>query len=92
MGFTVEPDELRTAAKATAAAAGELRPAEAFARNAEAAASEIHYQPAAGMAEAVAQKAGASLALMAAVLDGLTTGLGTAADAYRRTDRLQGPR
>lgn len=92
MGFTVEPDELLAAAKATAAAAGELRPAQAYARNAEASASEIHYQPAAGLAEAVAQKAGASMAMMAAVLDGLTTGLGNAADFYRRTDTLGGPR
>jgi hypothetical protein len=92
MGFHVDPDALRAAGKGTAAAAGDLRPAKATSRNAEAAASEIHYQPAAGMAEAVAQKAGASLALMAAVLDGLTTGLGNAADAYVRTDRLKGPR
>ena len=88
MGFTVQPDNLEAAAKEAASAAGELGGAEPAARQAEAHASEIHYQPAAGMAEAVAQKAGASLGLMKAVLDGLNTGLGNAADAYRRTDRL----
>lgn len=91
MGFTVEPESLKAAAKNAATAAGELGASEALARSAESAASEIHYQPAAGMAEAVAQKAGASMKLMHAVLDGLSTGLTNAADAYVRTDRL-GPR
>ena len=89
MGFTVEPDALQASAKEIASAAGALGGAEPAARAAEGHASEIHYQPAAGMAEAVAQKAGANLSLMQAVLDGLTTGLGNAADAYRRTDRLR---
>lgn len=93
MGFTVEPDRLLVAAKEIATAAGELGGSEPAARRAEAHASEIHYQPAAGMAEAVAQKAGANLELMKAVLDGLNTGLGNAAAAYKRTDRLgHGPR
>lgn len=91
MGFTVEPDQLIAAAKEMATAAGELGGAEPAARQAEAHASEIHYQPAAGMAEAVAQKAAASMTLMKAALDGLGAGLGNGADAYRRTDRL-GPR
>lgn len=93
MGFTVEPDQLAAAAKEAAAAAGELGGAQPAARRAEAHASEIHYQPAAGMAEAVAQKAAAGMSLMKAALDGLSTGLTDAADAYRRTDRLgDGPR
>ena len=92
VSFTVDPEALRAAAKAVSTAAGELGAAEALARSADSAASEIHYQPAAGMAEAVAQKAAASMTLMNAVLDGLSTGLTNAADAYVRTDKLQGPR
>ena len=35
----------------------------------------------------------AGMTVMKAALDGLTTGLGNAADAYRRTDRMgHGPR
>ena len=93
MGFTVDPDLLLAAAKETRTAAGELAGAQAAARKAEEHASAVHYQPAAGMAEAVAQKAAASLSLMHAALTGLGTGLATAADAYQRTDTLGvGPR
>ena len=93
MGSTVQPDQLLAAAKEVARAAGDLGGAEPAARQAEGRASEIHYQPAAGMAEAVAQKAEAGMTLMKAALDGLTTGLGNAADAYLKTDRLgHGPR
>jgi Excreted virulence factor EspC, type VII ESX diderm len=91
--FAVQPSELWGAGTVFATAAGELGSAQPAARKAEAHASEIHYQAAAGTLEAVAQKAGASLTLVRAMLNGLDTGLGNAADAYQRSDRLgRGPR
>ena len=92
MGFTVEPAALLATGKVLTTAAHDLDGAEPTVRKAEAHASEIHFQQAAGMAEAVAQKAGASLTLVRAVLNGLNTGLNNAAGVYQKSDRLHGPR
>jgi hypothetical protein len=73
MGFTVQPDQLLAAAKEVARAAGDLGGAEPAARQAEGHASEIHYQPAAGMAEAVAQKVPHLIAGHAYYVDSVNT-------------------
>ena len=88
MGFTVDPALLESAAATPVRAADVLSGAPAAGASAEHDASLMHYQPAVGMAEAVAQKAKASLGLSHDALTGLARGLRAAAANYRAADKL----
>ncbi|MGI9092477.1 MAG: type VII secretion target [Mycobacteriales bacterium] len=88
--FKVDPADLSAAAVAVDRAVGALSTVEAKGSSAQRCAIEIHYEPAAGVADALAQKAAANLALARDALTGLSRGLRAAAATYSHTDQTIG--
>jgi hypothetical protein len=86
VAFAVKPEDLKSAAKKVGAAHDALANIEGLGKTAQGYATEIHYQPAAGKADAVAQKSAGDLALTRDALYGLVTGLLKAAGAYGDID------
>lgn len=82
MTLKVKPEDLRAAAQAVNTAVQALQFADVAGASAQGSAQELHYEPAAGRAEAVAQKATENLKLARDALNGLHTGLIAAADQY----------
>jgi len=84
----VKPEDLKAAAAAAGKAAAALLQIETQGQNAQTSATEIHYEPAAGMADAVAQKSTENLKLARDALLGLQRGLLAAAGVYLTNDQL----
>ncbi|HVX42438.1 MAG TPA: hypothetical protein VHC49_01045 [Mycobacteriales bacterium] len=87
MAFDVNPEDLKSAAKKIGAAHDALIYIEDLGENASGYATQIHYQPAAGKADAVAQKSASNLTLSRDALYGLVEGLLKAAGAYKDIDK-----
>ena len=87
MAFDVKPEDLKAAAKKVGAAHDALVYIESLGANAQRYATQIHYQPAAGKADAVAQKSASNLTLSRDALYGLVEGLLKAAGAYKDIDK-----
>lgn len=88
--ITVRPADLQAAAAVLGKVVQALADLPANGGQAQEAATEIHYEPAAGMAQSVAQKATESLNLAHDAAAGLVRGLLTAAGAYAKADQNVG--
>jgi hypothetical protein len=84
----VKPEDLRAAAAAVGKALTALSELQAQGKAAQTTATQIHYEPAAGKADAVAQKATENLALAHDALLGLQRGFLAAAGVYLSNDQL----
>lgn len=87
MTLHVNPDDLKAAAEKIGSAHDALVYIEDLGRNAQGYATQIHYEPAAGKADAVAQKSASNLTLSRDALYGLVVGLLKAAGAYEDIDK-----
>ena len=86
MTLNVKPADLEAAAAAVDNAVLALSNIETQSKSAQQDATEIHYEPAAGKADAVAQKALENLTLARHALTGLATGFRAAARTYTSED------